>query len=97
MPVASAIESLRGQLAEAMRAGEGKDLRFRLGPVELELQVEAVAEAGAETGVKFWVVSAGGRGSRSSSSVHTVKVTLHPAPRGGGDALVGDEDAAEPE
>jgi len=44
IPLASAIRALRTELQEAVRAGEGEDLRFALGPVELELQVQAGSE-----------------------------------------------------
>src|SRR5688500_13614151 len=97
VPLADAIRSLRGQLVEAMRAGEGEEVQFRLGPVELELQVEVSSEVGADAGVRFWVVSISGKGSRASSSVHTLKLTLQPVARGGGELVVADADAAEVE
>lgn len=37
--LAQVIGQLRQELSAAMRDGEGKDLRFELGPVELELTV----------------------------------------------------------
>jgi hypothetical protein len=59
-------------------AGEGEELRFALGPVELELQVEAASEGGGEAGIKFWLVSATAKGGRSSRSTHTVRLSLTP-------------------
>lgn len=78
IPLADAIQALRRELAVAVREGVGEDLQFSLGPIELELQVAVSREAGGEAGIKFWVVSIGGRGSRSSTSVHTVKLSLTP-------------------
>jgi hypothetical protein len=78
IPLASAIRVLRAELQAAVRAGEGEDLRFALGPVELELQVQAASEGGGEAGIKFWLVSVGAKGSRSSQTTHTVRLSLTP-------------------
>jgi hypothetical protein len=78
IPLANAIRALRREIVEAVRAGSGEEIRFALGPVELELQVEAAREVGGEAGVKFWLVSIGGKGSRSSGTSHTVRLTLTP-------------------
>jgi len=78
IPLATAIRVLREQLQDAVRAGEGEELRFALGPVELELQVEAAHEGGGEAGIKFWLVSIGAKGGRSSSTTHTVRLSLTP-------------------
>jgi hypothetical protein len=78
VPLASAIEALRGELVAALDAGEGEEVRFALGPVELEFQVELSREAGGEAGVKFWVVALGGKGSRASATTHTVRLSLSP-------------------
>jgi hypothetical protein len=43
--LAQVIGQLRRELSAAMRDGEGVDLRFELGPVELELTV-AVSKEG---------------------------------------------------
>jgi hypothetical protein len=95
MPLAAVVESLRAELATAMAEGKGEDLRFRLGPVELEFQVQVSGEVGTQAGVKFWVVSVGGSAARSSASTHTIRLVLHPTGSGGGDVTVGDEDSAE--
>ena len=78
IPLASAIRVLREQLQDAVRGGKGEELRFALGPVELELQVEAAHEGGGEAGIKFWLASIGAKGSRSSSTMHTVRLSLTP-------------------
>jgi hypothetical protein len=78
IPLASAIRALRAELQAAVRAGGGEDLRFALGPVELELQVQAGSEGGGEAGIKFWLLSAGAKASRSSSATHTVRLSLTP-------------------
>jgi hypothetical protein len=95
MPLAAVVESLRVELARALAQGEGEQVRFRLGPVELEFRVQVSGEVGAEAGVKFWVVSVGGSASRTSASTHTIRLVLHPTGVDGGDVTVSDEDAAE--
>lgn len=88
IPLAQAVRALRRELVEAVREGQEEDLRFALGPIELELQLEIAREAGGEAGIKFWVVSVAGKGALSSTTTHTVKLTLTPV-SGSGDVLVG--------
>ena len=80
VPLASAIEALRAELVAAVQAGQGQEVRFALGPIELELQVEVSVEKGLDAGVKFWVIGLGGEGTRSSGSTHTVRLSLSPVP-----------------
>lgn len=99
--LASAIEALRGELVEAVSSGEGKEFRFELGVVELELQVAVEKKVEGEAGIKFWLVSLGGGGSRSVGDTHTVKVSLTPvreAPDGAGrqSVVVGGERTVRP-
>ena len=89
--MASAIEALRGELVEAVRSGEDEEFRFELGAVELELQVAVEKKAEGQAGIKFWLVSLGGGGSRSVGDTHTVKVSLTPVrevPGGGRQSVV---------
>ena len=65
VPSSDAISSLRAELMEAMRESRGEELRFALGPVELEFQLVATIEVGAGGGVRFWVVNADAKGVAS--------------------------------
>jgi hypothetical protein len=76
--LASAIRALRAELQDAISAGSGEQLRFALGAIELELQVQAASEGVGEAAVKFWVVSVGGKGGRSSEATHTLRLSLTP-------------------
>jgi len=87
IPLADLIQALRRELRTAVEEGEGGDLVFALGPIDLELRLEVGREAGGEAGIRFWVVSIGGKGSRSDSSAHTVRLSLTPVSRSG-DVLV---------
>jgi hypothetical protein len=78
--LAEAVAALRQELASAMTAGAGERIRFELGTVEMEFQLELSKERGGEAGVKFWVVTLGGKGSTTSGSTH--RVTLNLTPKG---------------
>ncbi len=76
IPLASAIEALRCELVDAVRSSEGEEIRFALGTVELELQVEVEKKVEGQGGIKFWLVSLGGGGSRSAGATQTIKLSL---------------------
>ena len=78
VPLASAIKALRRELVTALHEGKDQDVRFALGPIELEFQVEVSREGGGDAGIKFWVVSLGAKGTRRSGTTHTVKLSLSP-------------------
>ena len=73
IPVAEAIRALRRELGRAVREGEDEDVRFALGDIELELQVDVSKEAGGEAGIAFWLVTIGGKASRTSGTTHTIR------------------------
>jgi hypothetical protein len=87
--LAEVIRQLRLELDRARGAAEGEDLRFELGPIDLEVTVGLEAVGGAEGKVRFWVVELGGDARATSTSTQRIKLTLHPtvstgsAPRGG--------------
>ena len=94
--LAEAIRSLRAELSLAMQHGAGEEIRFRVGPVELEFLLEVTQEAGIEGGVRFYVVSLGGKGSVARSSTHRITLSLLPLTAEGKDVSVVDEVAVKP-
>jgi hypothetical protein len=76
--LADAIRALRRELTASMTAAQGEAIRFELGPVEMEFLLEVRKEGGGEAGVRFWVVSLGGKGAVSSGSTHRVVLSLTP-------------------
>jgi Trypsin-co-occurring domain 2 len=86
VPLARVVQGLRSELVEAVRAGEGEEIQFALGPVELEFEVVVEVTAGASGGVRFWVLSFGASGDRSSTDTQTVRLTLTPTRRRAGSA-----------
>lgn len=97
VPIALAIQNLRQELSQAVAEGEGKNLRFELGPVELEFQVEvsweAEGTAGGKGGIQFGIISLGevsaeAGAKRSREKIHTIKLTLNPVTSQGGKVKV---------
>lgn len=74
--LADAIEALRGELSEAVARGQGKDIRFHLGEIEIEFQTTIERSAGGKGGVQFWVVELGAEGAVRHESVHTIRLKL---------------------
>ncbi|MFI6106235.1 trypco2 family protein [Streptomyces sp. NPDC051310] len=78
-----AVTALRDSLMEAALRGEGRDITFDVGPIELEFNVEIRQEARGKASFRAWVVTADAEGSAARSRSHRVLVTLTPR-RGGG-------------
>ena len=72
------IAELRSELDTARQAGAGEELRFELGPVELEVSVALQKDASGGAKVKFWVVELGAEGKVSSTATQRIKLILNP-------------------
>lgn len=95
--LADAIRALRAELSESIRAGTGKDLRFEVGEIELQFQVEVERSHKASAGINIWVVEAGGEGARASTTTHVVTIPLKPVTSRGEPILTGLQDDAIPD
>lgn len=76
--LAELIGQLRSELTAAMTAGSAADLRFELGPVELELTVAVDKEAKPGAKIRFWVVEAGTDLKLGSSTTQKINLRLDP-------------------
>ncbi|MFC9815683.1 trypco2 family protein [Streptomyces virginiae] len=76
--LAEAVQQLRAELEKAMAEGAGKQLRFELGPIEMEFQVDLRRTGGADAGLRWGVVSVGAKGEHSTGSGHRVSLVLNP-------------------
>jgi hypothetical protein len=98
--LADAIENLREELTDAVARGEGRDLRFDVDSVEIDLAIEAVKESGADGTLTFKVFGVGGdatgRHDQSLSTSHRLKIALRPNRRGK-PIQVGDGDLKRPD
>lgn len=72
--LAEAIAALRADLEAALVEGQGKDVQFGLGDVELTLQLVADKHAGGKIGWSLLGVDAGTKSERT----HSVKLVLQP-------------------
>ncbi len=92
------IYQLRGDLSRAAWQGEGKDPKFVVGPVELELSVMVDASRGGGAKAALWVLDVSAEGKRSAQTIHRIKLTLQPVGLDGrpstisGTAMAGEED-----
>lgn len=86
--LADAIRELRQELTRAIAEGQDESLRFKPGPIELELQLEIGREGGGKADIKWFVVSASVEGKVTRALTHTVKLTLEPLATDGGDMKI---------
>jgi hypothetical protein len=89
--LSEAIRALRAELSDATAAGHDQDLRFELGPIELEFSLEVEKNLGASGGIKFFVVAASADAAHKQSSSHRIKIQLAPQDRSGATWKVADE------
>lgn len=76
--LAEVIRQLRGELDRARANAGDEELRFELGPIELEVMVGLEKDAGAVAKVRFWVVELGGDARVSATNTQRIKLTLNP-------------------
>ncbi|MEH0557305.1 trypco2 family protein [Streptomyces sp. B21-101] len=95
--LAGAIAQVRRELAEALAEGEGQAVRFGMAGVELEFLVEARKVAGGDAGVRFHVVSLGGKAEFQRTETNRVKVSLQPVGRDGRPLKVSSEVERRPD
>ena len=76
--MADLIYQLRGDLYRAAESGSGRDPRFVVGPVELELAVVVDSSRSREARASLWVVDVSAQGERSMQTTHRIKLTLQP-------------------
>ncbi|MFJ4524025.1 trypco2 family protein [Streptomyces sp. NPDC088810] len=97
MDLADAITLLRDQVAEAQDriadpAGRDQGVLFTLGEITLDLGLELTGTKGINGGLRWSVISLGGKKESSRKATHTVTVKLTPHRPGGGDIDVSDEE-----
>jgi hypothetical protein len=76
--LARVINDLREELHAAIDAGADEQLRFELGPIELEVSVAVERSTGGVGKVRFWVVELKGDQRRNASNTQRIKLSLTP-------------------
>lgn len=78
LDLADVVHALRSELAAAMAEGTDSEIRFELGPIELEFLVDVRKDGSADAGIRFGVVSFGAKGGVTSGSTHRLKLVMDP-------------------
>jgi Trypsin-co-occurring domain 2 len=82
--LADAITAVRRNLIRAQKEGEGEEVRFTVGTIEMEFAVDVSKKAGAGISVNVLnLISLGGKGDRSRAETNRVKIVLNPHTIGG--------------
>jgi hypothetical protein len=70
------LEALRIEISESILLSEGKEIRFEMGEIELEMQVVIEKSKESKGGVKFWVVEMGCGMAAKDSITHKIKISF---------------------
>jgi len=76
--LAELLATLRKELDDAAKAGEGSDTRFRFNEIELELQVVTAKGGKGGGGVKFWVYNANAEVNASEARTQRLNLKFTP-------------------
>ena len=90
-----AIAALRQELIESIVAAQGEKLRFEVGEVLMEFQVEVEKSIDGKGGIKFWVVEMGAGATSKDKAIHKVTVELKPVRADGKPVLTGSDEIPE--
>jgi hypothetical protein len=90
-----AIAALRAELIESVVASQGERLRFEVGEITMEFQIEVERSAEAKGGIKFWVVELGTGGATKDKDVHKVVIPLKAVRADGKPILTGSDEVPE--
>ena len=89
------ITALRAELIESVVASQGERLRFAVGEITMEFQIEVERSAEANGGIQFWVVELGAGGATKDKDVHKVVIPLKPVRADGKPILTGSDEVPE--
>ena len=90
-----AISALRSELIESVIASQGERLRFEVGEITMEFQIEVERSVEVKGGIQFWVVELGAGGTDKDRDVHKVVIPLKPVRADGKPILTGSEEVPE--
>lgn len=94
--LAESITAVRAELQQAMAEGDGKDIQFAAGPVELEFSVDVRRDGEARAKVMVLPWSAEAKAGYAAGTVNRLKVTLQPINKQGRDAKISADSAERP-
>lgn len=89
------IAALRRELIASIFAAQNEALRFEVGEVIMEFNVEVERSKDGKGGIKFWVVELGGGVGTKDKTIHKVTVPLRTVRRDGKPILTGSDEVPE--
>lgn len=89
------IAALRQELIASIVAAQGEQLRFEVGEVVMEFQVEVEQSTDGKGGIKFWVVEMGAGTASKDKAIHKLSIPLKPVRADGKPVLTGSDDIPE--
>ncbi|MFL1432040.1 MULTISPECIES: trypco2 family protein [unclassified Nocardiopsis] len=88
IPLTTAVQTLREELLEAAKQGEGAEITFEVGPIEMEFEVEFRKDVRAKTGFAAWIATAEAEAGVERGRTQRVAFTLTPRTRDGKDVSI---------
>jgi len=76
--LADTIAAVHLELSLAQAAGQGQSAQFRVGPIELDLEVTVTRTGGGPAGVRLWVLPLDGKGDLAQPTTQRIKIALQP-------------------
>jgi Trypsin-co-occurring domain 2 len=76
--LSDAIEALRDDLAKAWYDGRKHQVRFKIEPVELTVQVGVTRTGEGSAGIKWHVLTLGGQRKHETAATQTLTLRLQP-------------------
>lgn len=74
--LSKALEDLRCELAKAQQEGDGKDIKFEIQEVSLDLQIVASGEISGEANAGWGILSAKAGAKASEAATHRLNLKL---------------------
>ncbi|MDX6330390.1 MAG: hypothetical protein QOI83_2773 [Streptomycetaceae bacterium] len=84
--LADTIAAVWRELNSALAAGRGQQVRFRAGPVELELEIAVTTTGRGQAGVNLSVLTLDGQSALAHATTQRIKLTLLPLDPGAGES-----------
>lgn len=83
------IGAIRSELTQSILAAQDEEIRFELGQIDLEFEIEIERNVEGSGGVSFWIVTLGAKANKTSTTTHRVSLKLKPVSHDGGPILTG--------
>ncbi|MEU8517878.1 trypco2 family protein [Kitasatospora sp. NPDC048722] len=92
LDLADAVDLLRRQIVEARRRAGSSPVRFEIGDITVDFELELTRTRGGGGELRFGVLGANGKAERTERGTHRISLTLHPHTADGGDVEILDLD-----